>query len=186
MCSERTQPDVYRGGEFDMNAVFADANDANPSLPACVEYRQYTRGVWRPTASPWTTSNQGARRTCATPDALPAEPGFHRRPFHFVEDGQAATHQLNPFHVDLNYGHRDAFAREPLRHVSGEAALRGGVRRQNPTGIHRVGRQLRRVDVDRGQLTDVCNGGTVGLFPESVTVTVRGGSATFDVSLPVG
>jgi hypothetical protein len=153
-CSKRTQPDVHCGGEFDMYAVFADAN---PSIPACGEYPQYIRGDLEVNGEPvdYITKVHGV----PVLRLMRSRPGPGSTDDHFVEDGQAATHQLNPFHVDLNYGHRHASIGNENRHDMYLVKRRSGaeyVGRDLPGYTGSAG-NFAKVDVDfRGQLIDVC------------------------------
>jgi hypothetical protein len=102
-CSKRTQPDVRCGGEFDMRTVFTNAN---PSIPACGEYRQYIRGELEVNGQSvrFITKENGV----PTPRLMRSRPDPGATDDHFIEDGQAASNPANPFHVDLDYGHRHA------------------------------------------------------------------------------
>ncbi|MEU0084734.1 hemopexin repeat-containing protein [Streptomyces sp. NPDC006274] len=169
-CSKRTQPNVRCGGEFDMHAVFTDAD---PSVPACGEYRQFVRGELEVNGQPvaYITKENGV----PSPRLMRSRPGPGSTDDHFTEDGQAASSPSNPFHVDLDYGHRNASVGNENRNDMYLVKRRSGTEylgRDTPGGAGPPG-TFYRIDVDfRGQLIDVCNGGTV-LFTREWTVNCR-------------
>jgi hypothetical protein len=166
-CSKRTQPDVRCGGEFDMHAVFTDAN---PSIPACGECRQFIRGEFEVNGQP--VSYIAKEHGVATPRLMRPRPGPDSTDDNFIEDGQAASNPLNQFHVDLDYGHRNASVGNDNRNDMYLLKRRSGAEylgRDEPRGVGPPG-TFYKIDVDfRGQLIDVCNGGTV-LFTREWTV----------------
>lgn len=166
-CSKRTQPDVRAGGEFDMHAVFTDAI---PSVPACGEYRQFIRGELQVNGQtvPFITKENGV----PTPRLMRPRPGPGSLDDNFIEDGQAAKNPLNPFHVDLDYGHRKAGIGNANRNDMYLVKRLSGaeyIGRDTPGGTGEAGTFFT-INVDfRGQIIDVCNGGTV-LFSKEWTV----------------
>lgn len=169
-CTKRTQPDVQCGGAFEMHAVFTDAN---PSVPACGEYRQYIRGELEVNGQPvrFITKENGV----PAPRLMRPRPGPGSTDDNFIEDGQAASNPANPFHVDLDYGHRNASVGNGNVNDMYVPKRRSGaqyVGRDTPQGTGAAGTFFK-IDVDfRGQLIDVCNGGTV-LFTREWTVNCR-------------
>lgn len=166
-CARQTQPTVKAGGEFDMHAVFVDAN---PSIPACGEYRQYIRGDLEVNGHPvpFITKENGV----AVPRLMRPRPGPGSGDDNFIEDGQAAKNPANPFHVDLDYGHRNASVGNANRNDMYLVIRRSGaeyIGRDTPGGIGEAGTFFR-IDVDfRGRLVDVCNGERI-LFSREWTV----------------
>ncbi|MET7474884.1 hemopexin repeat-containing protein [Streptomyces sp. NPDC005648] len=166
-CSKSSLPRVRCGGEFDMHAVFTEAN---PSIPACGEYRQYVRGVLEVNGQPvrFVLRENGV----PAPRLMRPRPGPGSTDDNFQEDGQAASNPDNPFHVDLDYGHRNASVGNGNRNDMYLLDRRSGaeyVGRDTPGGNGPAGIFFK-IDVDfRGQLIDVCNGGTV-LFTREWTV----------------
>lgn len=158
--SKKVEPPRARcGGSFEMNAVFTDAN---PSIPACGEYRQYIRGTVLVDGDPF---NYIAReRGVAVPVRMRPRPAPGSSDDQFVEDGQAASNTLNPFGVDLTYGHRDAPVGNgnvldlyvPSRRSGPQYAGRDAPQWSGSQGLNV------QLELDfRGQLVDVCNGGAV-------------------------
>jgi Hemopexin len=157
-CVAITQPRVRCGREWAMKALFTDAN---PSVPACGEYRQFVRGTFELNGStvPFILQEHGA----PAPIKLRPRPSPGAGDDNFREDGQPASR--SPFGVDTHYGHRDApYGNRnildlylPSRRSGAQYEGRdfAGMP-QGPPG------SFFKIDADfRGQLIDVCNGGAV-------------------------
>ncbi|WP_193512601.1 hypothetical protein [Streptomyces griseoloalbus] len=97
-CSKRTYPDLRCGGGIETRAVFADAD---PSIPARGEHRQYMRGDLEVNGQParFLTVENGV----ATPRQMRSRPA-RAPPATIIEYGRAASDPANRFHADLVTG----------------------------------------------------------------------------------
>jgi hypothetical protein len=166
-CIKQSLPTVECGGEFRMEALFTDAN---PSVPACCEYRQFVRGTVKvdDQVLKYIVQDRGV----AVAVLLRPRPSAGSFDDNFREDRQPASHALNTFGVDRHYGHRDSSIGNrdlndkyiPRRRSGNQYFGHDTPNYKGPAG------KFVEYDVDfRGQLIDVCNGGAV-LFTKEWTV----------------
>jgi len=156
-CVKSSLPTVRCGGTFEMKALFVDAN---PSVPACGEYRQYVRGTLEIDGRrvEFVLQEQGV----AIPVVMRPRPGPGSADDNFREDGMTASR--SPHGVDMHYGHRDAiYGNRNLRDLYVPLRRSGAQYIGNDIpGLSAPAGTFFKIDVDfRGQIVDVCNGGTV-------------------------
>jgi hypothetical protein len=157
-CVKTTLPFVNCGGTFAMKALFTEAN---PSVAACGEYRQYVRGTLALNGAPVRFILQ--ERGVPVPAVMRDRPGPGSADDNFREDGMPAS--KSPFGVDMHYGHREAsYGNGNLRDLY-VPFRRSGAQYEGTDVVGLLNGPpgtFADVDVDfRGQLVDVCAGGTV-------------------------